>query len=588
MVPPLTVIEESQMEESLPRLDLARRLNATVDFAASSHKRAIFMLILFALLCFLQGIRTLPPTNRDESRYAQATKQMFESNDFVDIRFQDQPRYRKPIGIYWLQAASVGLAKSAGISDAQQRIFFYRIPSLLNATASVLVLYWAALAFVRRRYAFLAALAFAGSLILGVEARIATIDASLLLTALAAQGALARFYLFGDKLTPRQQWKLAAIFWTAIGASILLKGPIIPGIVLLTAASVSIADRSARWLLRLKFLPGLLWVLAITMPWLIAIYVKTSGKFYQASVGTDFFGKFTKGAEGHGAPPGYYFLLYWIALFPAAQLTWLAAPYAWKNRADPVIRFLLAWLVPSWLMFELTVTKLPHYILPVLPAAAILIALALDRGVQANRHVLRGGWFWPIVSIAIIAALVVMVYKFNEHFGRTFLIFGVLSILLSFAAWRALIGIGTERALVIALLASAALQISAYSTLPRIRSLFIANRLVEAAQAAPCPNPRLASSLGEASMVFLGGTDTQIVRGPGAADFLALGGCRVALVDSKEERAFARRAAEIGLAYNRISEVSAINYSNGRREKFLVLMPADQRGHAAPPPNSAE
>src|SRR5579885_3375002 len=149
MVPPLTVIEESQMEESLPRLDLARRLNATVDFAASSHKRAIFMLILFALLCFLQGIRTLPPTNRDESRYAQATKQMFESNDFVDIRFQDQPRYRKPIGIYWLQAASVGLAKSAGISDAQQRIFFYRIPSLLNATASVLVLYWAALAFVR-------------------------------------------------------------------------------------------------------------------------------------------------------------------------------------------------------------------------------------------------------------------------------------------------------------------------------------------------------------------------------------------------------------------------------------------------------
>lgn len=576
------------MQESLPRLDLSRRLTSVVDFAASSHKRAILILIVFALTCFLQGIRALPPTNRDESRFAQATKQMFETGDFVDIRYQDQPRYRKPIGIYWLQAASVGIAESLGFEHAQQRILFYRIPSFLNAIASVLVLYWAALAFVRRRYAFLAALAFAGSIILGVEARIATIDASLLLTALAAQGALARFYLFGDKLTSRQQWKLAAIFWTAVGAAVLLKGPIVPTILLLTAASVSIADRSARWLLRLKFIPGLIWVLAITLPWLIAIYIKTSGKFYQASMGTDLAGKFTKGAEGHGAPPGYFFLLYWVALFPAAQLTWLAAPYAWKNRAEPAIRFLLAWLVPSWLMFEIVVTKLPHYIMPVLPAAVILIALALDRGVQADRHVLRGGWFWPIVSIAIMTALVVMVYKLDGHFGRTFLIFGVISILLSFAAWRTLAGTGTERALVIALLASAALQISAYSTLPRIRSLFIANRLIEAVQAAPCPDPHIASTLHEASVVFLGGTDTELVRGATAADFLAPGGCRVALVDSREEQAFARRAAEIGLNYTRINQVSAINYTDGHRRKFLVLMPAEKQESPPAAPISAD
>jgi 4-amino-4-deoxy-L-arabinose transferase-like glycosyltransferase len=292
------------MEESLPRLDLSRRITAAVDFAASKHKRAVFVLIVFALTCFLQGIRSLPPTNRDESRFAQATKQMFETGDFVDIRYQDQPRYRKPIGIYWLQAASVGIAKNLGIEKAQERILYYRIPSLLNAIGSVLALYWAALALMRRRYAFLGALAFAGSIILGVEARIATIDASLLLTAVLAQGALARFYLFGDQLTPKQNWRLAAIFWTAIGASVLLKGPVIPTIVLLTAASLCIADRSARWLLRLKFIPGLLWVAAITTPWLIAIYFKTNGEFYQTSVGTDLLGKFTKGAEGHGAPPG--------------------------------------------------------------------------------------------------------------------------------------------------------------------------------------------------------------------------------------------------------------------------------------------
>ena len=62
------------MEESLPRIGLTRRLAAVVDFASSSHKRALFVLVLFSLMCFLQGIRTLPPTNRDESRFAQATK----------------------------------------------------------------------------------------------------------------------------------------------------------------------------------------------------------------------------------------------------------------------------------------------------------------------------------------------------------------------------------------------------------------------------------------------------------------------------------------------------------------------------------
>lgn len=546
-----------------------------LDFAASSHGRAVLLLTLFSCLCLLQGIRALPPTNRDESRFAQATRQMFERDDFIDIRFQDAPRYRKPIGIYWLQAASVAAAEKLGFERAQQRIVFYRIPSFLSALGSVLLVYWTALVLMRRRYAFLAALAFAGSLILGVEARIATIDASLLLTAVAAQGALARFYMLGERLTQAQTWRLAAIFWTAIGVAILLKGPIVPGLVLLTAVVLSIFDRSARWLTRLKIVPGLLWAAVLVAPWLIAIYIKSNGHFFQTSMGTDFFGKLSKGAEGHGAPPGYYFLLYWVALFPAAQLTWLAAPYAWKNRADPAVRFLLAWLVPSWLIFEAVTTKLPHYMLPFMPPAAMLIALALDRGVQADRHVLRGGWFWPIVSVAIMTALVVLVYKFDGQFGRTFLLCGILSILLSFAAWRALAGKGTEIALVIALLASASLQISAYSTLPRIRSLYIADRLVEAARAAPCPNPEIASTLGEASMVFVGGTDTKLVAGPQAADFLALHGCRVALVESKHERAFATRAAEIGLNYNRINEVTAVNYAEGKVVRFLVLVPKD-------------
>jgi len=565
------------MRDDLPKFDFSGWLAALINLVTVSHRRAALALVAFSLICFLPGINSLTPTNRDESRYAQATKQMLESGDFVDIRFQDAARYRKPVGIYWLQAASVSAAEKLGFKNARARIIFYRIPSLISALAGVLLTYWAALAFVRRRYALLAALAMAGSLILGVEARIATIDASLLVSALAAEGALARFYLFRGDIPPPRQWLLATIFWTAIAASILLKGPIIPGIVALTALALVIADRSARWLLRLKFIPGLIWVLLLTLPWFVAILYKTEGNFYGQSVGTDFLSKFTHGAEGHGAPPGYYFLLFWFAFFPAAQLSWLAAPYAWRNRGDPAIRFLLAWLVPAWVAFELVITKLPHYVLPLYPAAAILIALALDRGVPADRHVHRGGWFWPIVTTLVVVALVIVVYQFGGKFGRTFIFFAILSILLSFAAWRWLVGKGAERALVIAVLASAALEWAAYSTLPRVRALFVAPLLVDAARAAPCPNPQLASTFHEASMVFLGGTQTKLVNGPGAADFLRLGGCRVAFVESREERAFADRAAAIGLSYARIGEVAGFNYSDGKHVSFLLLVPKDSQ-----------
>src|SRR5262249_19632502 len=109
----------------------------------------------------------------------------------------------------------------------------------------------------------------------------------------------------------------------------------------------------------------------------------------------------------------------------------------------------------------------------------------------------------------------------------------------------------------------------------RARSLFLATRLTEAAQRSPCPNPKLASTYQEAAMVFLAGTDTKMVRGPEAADFLHLGGCRLAFVEERETRAFGERAASVGLNYARLAEVSGFNYSDGKRMHFLLLMPKE-------------
>src|SRR4051794_26830531 len=87
------------------RVNPGRRLARVIDVAAARHARAVAFLLLCATLFFLPGFFTIPPIDRDEARFAQATKQMVESGDFVDIRFQDEVRYKKPVGIYWMQAA---------------------------------------------------------------------------------------------------------------------------------------------------------------------------------------------------------------------------------------------------------------------------------------------------------------------------------------------------------------------------------------------------------------------------------------------------------------------------------------------------
>src|SRR5690348_2136317 len=190
----------------------AKGLAAVLDHACASHRRAALILVAFAVLSFVPGIFQIPPVDRDEARFAQATKQMIETGDYVDIRFQDEVRYKKPVGIYWLQAAVVKTAEAVGIPRARTRISLYRIPSLVGALGAVLATYWCALAFVGRRGAALAALMMLGSTLLGVEARLAKTDAMLLLAVVAAMGVLARVYLFPRTGgTTQRDWALVAV-----------------------------------------------------------------------------------------------------------------------------------------------------------------------------------------------------------------------------------------------------------------------------------------------------------------------------------------------------------------------------------------
>src|SRR4051812_42579333 len=204
---------------------LTRDIGTLFALATASHARTIAILVLVSVISFLPVFFHIPPVDRDEARFAQATKQMIESGDYVDIRFQDEVRYKKPVGIYWLQAAVVKAASALGFQRAPTTIWLYRIPSLIGAVGAVLLTYWAALAFVSRRGAVLAGLMMASCVLLGVERLLAKTDAMLLLATVAAMGAMARAYLPapGEEPTPAEAWTLAAVFWTAIAVGVLLK-----------------------------------------------------------------------------------------------------------------------------------------------------------------------------------------------------------------------------------------------------------------------------------------------------------------------------------------------------------------------------
>src|SRR5436190_16215002 len=556
------------------RVDPGSRLARVVDVVAGSHARAVAFLLLCAMLFYLPGFFTIPPIDRDEARFAQATKQMVESGDFVDIRFQDDVRYKKPVGIYWMQAAVVEAATKLGLPRPQARIWLYRIPSLIGATGAVLLTYWAALAFVTRRGAVLTALIMCSSVLLSAEARLAKTDAMLLLTVVAAMGAMARVYLSwqrGDDVS-HPPWSWPAIFWTALAGGILLKGPLILMFVGLTMVALAILDRNASWLWRLRPVWGLMWLLVLVLPWFVAIFWRAGETFFTDSVGGDMLAKFV-GQESHGAPPGVYLLLFWVTFWPGAALAGMAAPAVWRARREPGAQFLLAWLVPSWIVFELVLTKLPHYVLPLYPPIAILTIGALERRVLSRSWLMRGAAWWFVIPagasvIAVIGAITLTRQPvfLAWPFVAAALIFGLF-------AWWLYDDNRAERSLLNAVVAAMFLAAAIYGVIvPSMTPLFPSSEIARALRNVVCVGPKAAAAgFHEPSLVFMTGTSTLLTDGSGAAGFLGQGSCRFALVESRSERGFVQRAEAIGLRYNVATRIDGYNYSQGSAISIAIF-----------------
>lgn len=537
-------------------------------------RRPTLCLIAFCLILWLPGFFTLPPTDRDEGRFTQASKQMLETGDYVNIRFGEEARNRKPVGIHWAQLPFAAAARAAGIAT-ENPVWPYRIPSALGALLAVLVLYQQGKRLIGDGPAWLAAAMLAACLLTVTETHIGKTDAALLGTTTLAMLLLARAYLHPGDFTPR----IAALFWVALGAGILLKGPVILMIAGLTALALVIADRNAAWLLPLRAAWGVPLMLLITAPWFIAIGIATEGKFFRDSLGGDLGGKLIGGAEQHWGPPGAHLLVSPMMLFPATIAVFLALPGAWRQRSEPLTRFLLAWIIPSWIVFEAVPTKLPHYVLPLYPALFLIAARWLctpDRAATSARWT-RFAAIAGLTAAALLAAtglaLPILLHTAIWRGIPTILAAAIL-FWLALDATRHADWIRQRRMiLAMPLLSWAILEI----LLPSLRPVWLSPRIQEAL-VAHYPQGRPAGSFAaigyhEPSMMFLVGTDVILMAtgdGSTAIRFLTAAPNRTLLVGARQNRVFLAAAAKANLTPRPITTLSGFNYAAGRPETLTL------------------
>ncbi|MER9005210.1 MULTISPECIES: glycosyltransferase family 39 protein [unclassified Mesorhizobium] len=533
--------------------------------------RNYIFLFLFSLMMTASGLASLPPLDRDEPRFVQATKQMTETGDYVDIRFQDASRYQKPIGIYWLQSAAVTLSGQG----AQAPIWIYRLVSALGIAIAVVAIAWTGANLFGANAGLAAGLVMAAIFATAFEGRDAKTDAMLLACCVLAQGALAQIYLASRRNEP-VAGHLPWIFWAAQGAAILIKGPIAPLLSALTVLTLVAFERDWRWLARLKAGRGLILVLLIVLPWLALITWKSNGAFLQQAVGKDMLGKVAQGEESHGVPPGFYVLTYCLFMWPFGLVALGAGLQALNRlRDDPRLRFCLAWYVPFWLVFELIPTKLPHYVLPAYPGMALLIGWLLTLTPQEANAPLRRWqtWLWwatAFGTVLVTVGLAVLCVGAPIYLMKTFLWWSV-------PAAAAALGAGylaVSRQTLVPLVRIGGAAVCAGITyallfgviVPSLKPIWM-SREIEAAVRAdrPCEMSVLASAqYHEPSLVFLVGTKTVLTDVDGVAQHL-LGdpACALGLAPVGDEKRLDDLLAGQGKKASRVAEIDGINYSSG-------------------------
>lgn len=534
---------------------------------------AALITFIFAVPCAI----LMPPLDRDESRFTQATAQMLETGDYVRIMLQDVPRNKKPVGIHWLQAASVALTSKV----EARSILSYRWPSILGAALAAFACAWGAGKAFGTRTGLRAGVLFGVSFMLSTEAFWAKTDAVQCGFITLMMAALAQIYLRtrdvpkGERISGLFGLKL--IFWLALAGSIMIKiiiGPMILATTLVTLWILSLFKKEAGigWLRHMGWRLGLSLVLLICAPWFIAITIETNGDFWRGAAGTDFAQKLTGGSEGHAAPPGVHTLLLCVTLFPASFLIGGAIQTAIQRWREPAVKFALAWFVLAFIVFELTPTKLPHYPLPTFGALIWLCALSLDTKLKLWARIVN-------LVVGLLGAVVLTIVAFGGV--KTFsmpsanimaVMVAISTLVLGFLGWWLMMRKRPRTGLGFLVAAGIIGHLSMVSLLASLKPMWMSQQMEQALvgahldpRAGLVPGPVASLGYSEPSLVFRMGTQTELLDddADGAAEALKNG--QPVFVEQRFEAPFQAAAKAQGIAPHAVSQVKGLDYSNNRK-----------------------
>ncbi len=361
--------------------------------------------VVLGVLCsvlFFWRLGSTPLLGLDEGLYAECAREMLSSGNYVVPCYNGEPFLDKPPLCYWLQALAM---RVFGVSS-----FSARLPSAVAALVLVGFTVFAGTKLYGRRAGLMAGFALATSMLGMGLARLCSLDEVFALTIAVALGA---FILSWARVVPR--WGYLA-FWAAAGLSVMAKGPAGAVLVFGTAAAFIVARRRWRELGGMMPAAGVLVFAAVVLPWYALVQIETGGAFLsefilhqnvQRALGVDF---------QHNMPFYFYAPIYLVGFFPWSVFVPLAfvrhTRFRPKDTAGEASLFFAIWTVAVVLVFSLSRSKLPSYIMPAFPASALLVGLMWSKAQGAT---LRR---WTAVAL-VVAVVIGLGMQVGLRFLRT-------------------------------------------------------------------------------------------------------------------------------------------------------------------------
>ncbi len=532
------------------------------------------------LICFFISLNILPPLDRDESRYIQSTVQMLESNDFVNINFLDTPRLKKPPGIYWLQAMSATFIKNIFFLDSPP-LWSFRLPSAIGASVSIWITFLLGQLLFGRAQGFIASLLLISSPLLIIESHVAKTDSALLASFLFVLYILAKiiFYIEQNIKKPSDITILAA--WVVLSFSFLIKGPIALFILFLLILFFRFSREPINYK-NFKPVIGIVIFIIIVFPWFMFVQSGNNTDVFLNSIKKDMLLKLISAQESHGAPPGSYLVSSFLTAWPITLFIFPTVIWAFNNKKNKPVKFLLCSLLPSWLFFEIMPTKLLHYILPLLPSLAILTAAMIVSSIKDknfiasfDKHIFRLVSILPFIGGLLIAfGIIYLANIYGE--GLTFSIIIIASIytLGSFLSAYYIYTQSFINTLIVVVFSNIiALNLLILMVPNQLQKIWVSERVYLEIEEKTVLNEYVLLGYSEPSLIYRLGSKTKIAGNSEEAISLVLNSnIQSIIIENSYLTEFKDLSDKKGIVFRSISKpIVGFNYSKGENVEIIII-----------------